>query len=138
MDYIIIPLQLVTILLFIFWFKPPKGMGGYTGIEKQEPADMSDKEYLTKETEPKLIKAGDVRVLLGIHGTPPRVDCRVVAEDYYQEMLKGITYLKEKHQELYHHKIDLLRMNQELTQQLIDEGLEEPAVKIDFDQSHEK
>jgi len=38
-------------------------------------------------SKPILIKAGDSRVRLGFPGTPPKVDCRVVAEDEYQEML---------------------------------------------------
>lgn len=37
---------------------------------------------------PILIKAGDKTVLL--NGNPPRVDCRVVAESYYQDMLNHI------------------------------------------------
>jgi len=36
---------------------------------------------------PILIKAGDNRIKLGLDGTPPLVDCRVVAEDEYQEMI---------------------------------------------------
>lgn len=38
-------------------------------------------------TKPKLIKAGDERVLL--NGEPPKVDCRVVAEELYQRMESG-------------------------------------------------
>lgn len=37
-------------------------------------------------TEPKLIKAGDKRVLLGYAEMPPKVDVRVIAEDNYQEL----------------------------------------------------
>ena len=37
-------------------------------------------------TEPKLIKAGDKRVLLGYAKTPPKVDVRVITEDNYQEL----------------------------------------------------
>jgi hypothetical protein len=37
-------------------------------------------------TEPKLIKAGDKRVLLGYVEMPPKVDVRVIAEDNYQEL----------------------------------------------------
>jgi len=36
---------------------------------------------------PQLIKAGDTRLKLGHLSQPPLVDCRVVAEDYYQTML---------------------------------------------------
>ena len=39
-------------------------------------------------TEPKLIKAGDKRVLLGYAKMPPKVDVRVIAEDNYQELKK--------------------------------------------------
>lgn len=38
-------------------------------------------------TKPKLIKAGDERVFL--NGEPPKVDCRVVAEELYQRMESG-------------------------------------------------
>ena len=38
-------------------------------------------------TKPVLIKAGDTRVKLGICNQPPKVDCRVVAEDEYQRMI---------------------------------------------------
>ena len=37
-------------------------------------------------TEPKLIKAGDKRVLLGYAEMPPKVDVRVITEDNYQEL----------------------------------------------------
>lgn len=37
-------------------------------------------------TEPILIKAGDSRVKLGIKNEPPKVDCRVIAEDLYQTL----------------------------------------------------
>lgn len=42
----------------------------------------------TKQTEPILIKAGDTALKIGCE--PPGVDCRVVAEDYYQRMIKKI------------------------------------------------
>lgn len=35
---------------------------------------------------PELIKAGDKRVLLGILSSPPKVDCRVISEDNFQEI----------------------------------------------------
>lgn len=35
---------------------------------------------------PILIKAGDTRLL--INGQPPLVDCRVVAEEYYESIIK--------------------------------------------------
>lgn len=38
--------------------------------------------------EPLLIKAGDPRVKLGFTNTPPKVDCRVVAESYYQYLIE--------------------------------------------------
>ncbi len=41
-------------------------------------------------TTPQLIKAGDLRLKLGWNSVPPKVDCRVVAEEYYQGMLKKI------------------------------------------------
>lgn len=38
---------------------------------------------------PHLIKAGSTNVLLGqINPVPPKVDCRVWAEDIYQEILE--------------------------------------------------
>ena len=46
-----------------------------------------------KGTEPLLTKAGDESVKLGMMFAP-RIDCRVVAEDYYQNMLKEIAYWK--------------------------------------------
>ncbi len=39
-------------------------------------------------TEPKLIKAGSPLLKLGLAGQPPLVDCRVVAEDQYQEIIE--------------------------------------------------
>lgn len=39
------------------------------------------------------IKAGDKKLL--INGSPPRVDCRVVAEDNYQEILQTFQKIKE-------------------------------------------
>ena len=39
-------------------------------------------------TKPELIKAGDTRVKLGFLEQPPKVDCRVIAEDEYQRMIK--------------------------------------------------
>ena len=42
----------------------------------------------TKQAEPILIKAGDTALKIGLE--PPQVDCRVVAEDYYQRMIKKI------------------------------------------------
>ncbi len=45
---------------------------------------MSDK--------PILIKAGSWKVML--NGHPPKVDCRVVAEDYYQKLEKENAELK--------------------------------------------
>lgn len=47
-------------------------------------------------TLPQLIKAGDKRVSLGILASPPKVDCRVIAEDNFQEIatiLKDIRVL---------------------------------------------
>ena len=43
---------------------------------------------------PKLIKAGDLSLGLGESMTPPQVDCRVVAENYYQEMLGMLKEVK--------------------------------------------
>ncbi len=47
-----------------------------------------------KGKQPLLIKAGDRRLLLGMLKMPPELDCRVVAEDYYQNMLKEIAHWK--------------------------------------------
>ena len=41
---------------------------------------------------PLLIKKGDKRVLL--NGKPPRVDCRIIAEDTFQEMF--LVYLEKR------------------------------------------
>ena len=41
-----------------------------------------------KQAEQILIKAGDTALKIGLE--PPQVDCRVVAEDYYQRMIKKI------------------------------------------------
>ena len=41
---------------------------------------------MKKSKEPLPIKAGDRRVLLGMFARPPKVDCRVVAEELYQQM----------------------------------------------------
>lgn len=43
---------------------------------------------------PILIKKGDSRVLL--NGVAPKVDCRVVAEEYYQTQEKKIIELQNK------------------------------------------
>jgi len=42
-----------------------------------------------KETMPILIMKGDSRLLIG--GYPPRVACRVIAEELYQKMIKAYT-----------------------------------------------
>ena len=43
-----------------------------------------------KKVEPKLIKKGDPRVQLGFFKAPPHVDCLIVAEEYYQAMVRLI------------------------------------------------
>ena len=43
-------------------------------------------------TKAELIKAGDKRLL--INGVPPKVDCRVVAEDNYQEILETLKEIR--------------------------------------------
>lgn len=45
---------------------------------------------------PILTKKGDKRVLL--NGEPPKVDCRVLAEETFQELL--VTYIEKRTQEL--------------------------------------
>lgn len=42
-----------------------------------------------KFIEPALIKAGDDRVKLGIFNEYPKVDCRVLSEETYQELKKA-------------------------------------------------
>lgn len=37
---------------------------------------------------PEKIKAGDLKLGLGESMTPPKVDCRVISEDLYQELLQ--------------------------------------------------
>ena len=50
---------------------------------------------------PHLIKAGDSRVLLGKSQTPPKVDCRVWAEDSYQEVLEILRDVRTRDIETY-------------------------------------
>ena len=45
---------------------------------------------MTKSKEPRLVKAGARRVLLGMFARPPKVDCRVVAEELYQQMIMAL------------------------------------------------
>lgn len=59
--------------------------------------DLKDK--ITK-SEPELIKAGSPLLRLGANATPPKVDCRVVAEERYQEMLTESKQLQQGVQEL--------------------------------------
>ena len=87
-----------------------------------------------KGSEPVLTKAGDHRVKLGVMKHSPKVDCRVVAEEYYQSMLEEIEYWQDRYEATAIHKINLSKMNEKLTQRLIDAGLQQPAVRID--QSH--
>ena len=37
---------------------------------------------------PEKIKAGDLKLGLGKSMTPPKVDCRVISEDLYQELVQ--------------------------------------------------
>lgn len=53
------------------------------------------------ETIPKLIKKGNHSVLLGMHKTPPEVDCRVWAEDNYQEVVDMISEIRQYDIESY-------------------------------------
>lgn len=50
---------------------------------------------------PHLIKAGDTKVLLGESKTPPKVDCRVWAEDSYQEVLEILLEVRKKDIQMY-------------------------------------
>jgi len=50
---------------------------------------------------PHLIKAGDSKILLGKSQTPPKVDCRVWAEDSYQEVLEILLEVRTKDIETY-------------------------------------
>lgn len=50
---------------------------------------------------PHLIKSGDTRVLLGKDSTPPKVDCRVWAEDSYQEVLEILLEVRRKDIQMY-------------------------------------
>ena len=47
-------------------------------------------------TIPRLIKAGDNRVLLGETRRPPQFDCRVWAEESYQEVLEILREARDK------------------------------------------
>jgi hypothetical protein len=55
-----------------------------------------------KFTEPKLIKAGSDLLRLGLMRQAPKVDCRVLSEDIYQELKKTYDAVSEgkKEQEL--------------------------------------
>ena len=37
-----------------------------------------------------LVKAGDDKVKLGYWSRPPKVDCRIIAEELYQEILSAL------------------------------------------------
>jgi len=50
---------------------------------------------------PQLIKKGDRSVLLGMHKTPPAVDCRVWAEDNYQEVIDMLSEIRQYDIESY-------------------------------------
>jgi len=50
---------------------------------------------------PHLIKAGDSKILLGKSQTPPKVDCRVWAEDSYQEVIEILQEVRKKDIEKY-------------------------------------
>lgn len=50
---------------------------------------------------PHLIKSGDSKILLGESKTPPKVDCRVWAEDSYQEVLSLLNEVRKKDIETY-------------------------------------
>ena len=52
-------------------------------------------------TIPHLIKAGDNRVLLGGRQKPPEFDCRVWAEESYQDVLEILREVREKDIETY-------------------------------------
>lgn len=60
-----------------------------------------DFQIKTKMNVPHLIKAGDTKVLLGKDSTPPKVDCRVWAEDSYQEVLEILREVRTKDIETY-------------------------------------
>lgn len=52
-------------------------------------------------TIPHLIKAGDHRVRLGERQKPPKVDCRVWAEENYQNVLEILREVRDKDIETY-------------------------------------
>ena len=56
---------------------------------------MKQKEKVMSD--PILLKTGDRRVL--INREPPKVDCRIVAEDYYQKMQSENERIKEAYKE---------------------------------------
>jgi hypothetical protein len=51
---------------------------------------LTDRLFEKRGGEPILIKVGDSKVKLGQFSKPPKVDCRVVAEDLYQDMIRII------------------------------------------------
>ena len=63
----------------------------------KEYLENDDKFMKTKLTaEPILIRAGDQRVKLGFNNSHPKVDCRVLSEEKYQELLGSVNAYKEE------------------------------------------
>lgn len=50
---------------------------------------------------PQLVKSGSTTVKLGVNSEPPKVDCRVWAEDSYQEIVSVIHEVMKKDIESY-------------------------------------
>jgi len=69
---------------------------------------------------PILVKAGDTRVLL--NGVSPKVDCRVLSEDYYQSLERQLEEARELIKAVAHIGIDWGYGKFELTQDHIDKA----------------
>ena len=58
---------------------------------------------------PILVKAGDTRVLL--NGVSPKVDCRVLSEDYYQSLERQLKEARETEKKAFWSGFEIARMN---------------------------
>ncbi len=61
---------------------------------------MKTKDLLQKLESIPLIKENDGRLKLGILGNPPKVECRVISEDLFQEIIyyikkSNVVYLEQ-------------------------------------------
>jgi predicted nuclease with TOPRIM domain len=93
-----------------------------------------DNNIKTKEM-PFLIKAGDSRVLL--NGNPPQLDCRVLWEGRYQEMLSELSTLKQENERLDKHNKILYQDGDYLRKNLLAVIEENESLKKEVERSEE-